>query len=157
MQPDDIHPINNHHLVEMEDRNHGRIIHLGSKRSIASARYGVCLRSDRYQGERVLCAHGGIPIDGERALFLVPGRAIIRVGEQLQEPYIQIQPTESALGGRFYIPETYFSGWYRVIDTFPKADLSIGADVVPIYGEPRLEMDDDTEYVHFNAIGVVKC
>jgi hypothetical protein len=152
-----IQPLNNLHLVQMEDRNANRIIHLGSKRSISSARYGLCVRSDKYEGCRVLCSHGGLPYDTGKDLFFVPEGNFIRVDKVLQKPYIQIQPLESYQGGTILVPEIYFSGWYIVLETFPGAEVSRNQHVVPIYGQPRLEMEDDTEYIHQDGIGVVKC
>ena len=157
VNPETIFPINNNCLVQLEERNEGRIIHLAGKRSISSARRGICLRPQDSANQDVLVAHGGIPVGNDEHLVLVPRCNFIRIGGSLQDPYIQITPEEVASAGRIALPETFFSGWYRVVDVFPNCELTINQRVLPIYGEPRLEMEDDSEYCSISAIGVVEC
>jgi hypothetical protein len=153
-----ITPINNRHLVELEDRNENRLIHLGGGRSIESARYGMCLRSAEYTGCRLLVAHGGTPISNNGSLVMVQGSAIIRVDGVLREPYAHISPVEFIQSKLIITPEIYnFSGWYRVLDIFPNPEVQVEDIILPIYGTPRLEMSDNTEYISINGIGVKQC
>ena len=159
MDIDKLNPIGDHHLIQLEDPNHGRLIHLGSERPLSSAFYakyyagGLCPA-----GTRVLCGHGGVPVSDRRELRMVGKRAFIRIGEDLQDPYIQITPEETVHSSIIWVIEQYFSGWYTVLDVPPNCrELSTGDRVLPIYGMPRMEMEDDSEYVNLEAIGVVSC
>ena len=159
MNLNNLHPINNYHLVQLEDVNAHRLIHLGGQRSISSVRSGTCTRSDLFRtGAHLLISRGGIPVPDEDDYFLVPGKTIISVDGELREPYVHIQPIELIRSELIITPEIYnWSGWYKIIDIFPAAPLSINDVVLPLYGTPRLELEDDTEYVNIDGIGVVEC
>ena len=154
-----IHPINNYHLIQLEPRNANRLIHLAGERPLSSARYGKCVRSDNWATDlRMLVSHGGVPVADATDLVLVPGLGVISAGGELQRPYVHIAPIELVRSELIITPETYnYSGWYRILDIFPGAELSVNDVVLPIYGTPRLEMEDDTEYISFEGIGVVQC
>ena len=158
MEVHKIHPINNNHLVQVEEQNANRLIHLAGKRQLSGTRSGKCLRSDRFEGANVLVCQGGAPIGDRGHLFLVQRRAFIRVDGDIQEPYVHIEPIELVRSTLIITPEIYnWSGWYTVLDTFPNNEISPGDEVFPLYGTPRIEMGDDTEYIHLEGIGVVKC
>jgi hypothetical protein len=104
-------------------------------------------------------SQGGAPINSSGSLRLLSTRAFIRVSGVLQEPYVHIEPIELVRSELIITPEIYnYSGWYRILDIF-KAEhgLTIGTEVFPLYGTPRIEMEDDTEYITIEGIGVMKC
>lgn len=92
-------------------------------------------------------------------LLMVPGSAIIRVDGELQEPYVHIEQVELVRSELIVVPEIYnFSGWYKIIDIFKEqTELTTGDIILPLYGTPRLEMEDDTEYINIQGIGVLQC
>jgi hypothetical protein len=91
-------------------------------------------------------------------LIMVPGSSVISAGGELQRPYVHISPIELVRSELIITPEVYnFSGWYRIVEIFPDAELNVDDIVLPIYGTPRLEMEDDTEYINIEGIGVVEC
>lgn len=159
MNVNKIQPINNLHLIQLEDRNEDRLIHLAGSRSITSARPGKCVRSDRWTDSNLLISSGGIPISDDENLVMVTTRAVIRVEGEIQEPYLHIEPIELVRSELIITPEIYnYSGWYRILDIFPQqTELSAGDIILPIYGTPRLEMEDDTEYISIEGVGVVQC
>jgi hypothetical protein len=156
MNIESINPINDNHLVRYAGKQEGRIVYVGSGRALSAARRAQCLRSPRFEGMELLCAHGGAPIDDEGNLALVPTANVIRAGEAIQQPYVQIVPEEVSKAGLIDLPECFFSGWYVVLDAYVGAEVCKGQRVVPLYGSPRLEMEDDSEYVTVDAIGVVE-
>jgi hypothetical protein len=151
-----INPINGNHLIRLDDRRqHGSII-LGSDRDISSVHSGICLRSDRYEGKRLDVSDGGLPITDDESLRMVREEAFVRIEGTIQRPYVHIVQEEVGLAGSIWTPEDFYSGWYTVLEVFENEDIHKGDRVLPIYGEPRLTMEDESEYVHINAIGVVE-
>ena len=159
LNPSQIHPINNYHLIQLEHRNEGRLIHLAGERQLGSARRGKCVRSDKWRTDlSVLVSHGGIPVADAADLVMVPGSGVISAGGELQEPYVHISPIELVRSELIITPEVYnYSGWYEIIEIFEQDELAIGDIVLPIYGTPRLEMEDNTEDIPIDGIGVMQC
>ena len=106
----------------------------------------------------MLVSSGGSPISDDGTLVMVPGTAIIRVDGKLQEPYVHISPVELVRSELIIVPEIYnYSGWYRVLDIFQNPEVQVDDIILPIYGTPRLELEDNTEYISINGIGVKQC
>lgn len=157
IDPKTIQPLGDRCLVQLEKGEKSGLIYLGSERPLSAARGGKCLRSEQHTNQTVLVAHGGIPLNDDESLVLVPEKNLIRIDGVLQDPYIQITPEEVRMASLIDLPEIFFSGWYRVVDVFPGCEVSVDQRVLPIYGEPRLDMEDDSEYCSISAVGVVEC